>query len=143
MLSQTTMYAVRACLELARRYADGPVSAHDIAAVLDVPRNYLSKILCELGRAGIVESTRGPRGGFELVEPSDRILRSDIVGRFQPELMSDDRHCLLGTKREEDRPCPVHDWWTGVSGAIDAFFSQTTLADLAPSADLAPLGGRE
>ena len=66
MLSQTAEYALRTVLYLADR-GDGPsASADELARVLGVPRNYLSKTLHRLAREGILASARGRGGGFRL-----------------------------------------------------------------------------
>jgi len=140
MISQTSEYAVRACLELARRYREGPVRADDIAGELDVPRNYLSKILHALGQERIVRSTRGPGGGFELaLEPEDVSL-ARIVELFEPELLREDGRCILGRGRcSDDVPCPAHARWSEAARGVRAFFRSTTVSDLTPD----PLPGKE
>lgn len=147
MLSQTSEYALRACLHLAREGEDGPVRVDDIAKTLDVPRNYLSKILHELGRDGILESTRGPRGGFELALPPEEISLAMIVGHFDPEFLSDEGRCILGRMRCSDRdPCAVHTRWKGVAVRMRAFFRNTSLRSLSTPADedaVASLAGLE
>ena len=135
MLSQTSEYALRASLHLARHGSDGPVRVDDIADTLDVPRNYLSKILHELGRDGILDSTRGPRGGFELALPPEEITLAMIVGHFDPEFLGEEGRCILGRMRCSDRdPCAAHTRWKGVAVRMRAFFRNTTLADLATPA---------
>ena len=66
MLSGTASYALRAVVYLASLPDHQPVRASELARAVDVPRNYLGKILHELVRAGILKSTRGKGGGFEL-----------------------------------------------------------------------------
>src|SRR6188768_3085965 len=63
MLSQTIEYALRASLHIARSHPNS-VRVTEIADATDAPRNYLAKILGQLARAGLLESTRGPTGGF-------------------------------------------------------------------------------
>nr|NIP61150.1 Rrf2 family transcriptional regulator [Gemmatimonadota bacterium]NIR77653.1 Rrf2 family transcriptional regulator [Gemmatimonadota bacterium]NIT86195.1 Rrf2 family transcriptional regulator [Gemmatimonadota bacterium]NIU30020.1 Rrf2 family transcriptional regulator [Gemmatimonadota bacterium]NIU34984.1 Rrf2 family transcriptional regulator [Gemmatimonadota bacterium] len=87
MLSQTAEYALRAALHLARHHEDAPIRVDDVARSLNVPRNYLSKILHELGKEGVLESTRGPKGGFRLAEPPNEIFLARIVGRFDPDFL--------------------------------------------------------
>lgn len=131
MLCHTAEYALRGCLELARRWEQGPVPVEEIARSLSVPRNYLSKILHDLGQAGIVESTRGPRGGFELARPPTEISLKEIVGHYQPQLVSGEARCILGREQGgREPPCAAHGWWTEISGEILAFLSKTTLANL-------------
>lgn len=131
MLSQTTEYALAAAVHLAGHGAQGPLRVDDIAQELDVPRNYLSKILHSLARVGVLTSTRGPGGGFELARHANEIRLSELVRPFEPALMSADGDCLLGRERcRDDDPCAAHARWKDVRTAINAFFSDTTLGDL-------------
>ena len=69
MVSRTSQHALRAVLYLARRWSEGPVPVDTIAAALGAPRNYLSKTLNALTKAGVLRSARGPMGGFTLAVP--------------------------------------------------------------------------
>ncbi len=132
MISQTSEYALRACLELARRYAEGPVRANDISEALGVPRNYLSKILHALSRDEIVLSTRGPGGGFELAVSPDELVLARIVELFEPDLLRDEGRCILGQNLCSDRTaCAAHWRWKEIAGRMKGFFQTTTLTDLA------------
>lgn len=130
MLSQTAEYALRAVLHLAREGTDGPVRVDDIAQALDVPRNYLSKILHVLARSGVLTSTRGPHGGFELAGPATDMTLSDVVEEF--DALDERATCLLGRSRCDERsPCPAHRRWVEVSETVRGFFRETTVAELA------------
>lgn len=133
MLSQTAEYALRAMVHLARKEKDGTaLRAEEIATDLHVPRNYLSKILHSLAREGLLDSTRGPHGGFRLSAPAGEIQLSRVIEVFEPELLADDQRCLMGrTLCSDDEPCPAHGRWKEVSRAVQAFFHRTTLGDLA------------
>lgn len=129
ILSQTAVYALRASLCLASLEASGPVRVDDIAERLNVPRNYLSKILHTLARAGVLKSSRGPGGGFQLARAAAELPLHDIVEHFDQ--LSGEPTCLLGRPECSDRdPCSAHDRWRSVSEAVDAFFRETTVADL-------------
>jgi Rrf2 family protein len=129
VLSGTAEYALRAAVHLARDRSDQPVRAEDLADAIDVPRNYLGKILHELVRAGVLRSTRGKRGGFQLaVRPAELPLLR-IVSLFDD--IQPRRRCLLGRPECSDRsPCPVHHRWRATSEQIATFFRETTLADV-------------
>ena len=131
MISQSTEYALRAALHVAERSHEGPVRVQDIARDLDVPRNYLSKILHQLGRAEVVTSTRGPHGGFRLADSPESIPLARIVEPFEPNLVDGRRRCLLGREvcSDED-PCGAHHHWKRVASEILDFFHSKTLADL-------------
>ena len=79
-ISGTTQYALRAVLFVAEHGSDEPVRVDAIAAALNVPRNYLSKTLHTLARAGVLRSGRGPRGGFQLVDRPDEQGRLGYEG---------------------------------------------------------------
>jgi Rrf2 family protein len=134
MLSQTTEYALAAAVHLAEHRGEGPLRVGDIASELNIPQNYLSKILHSFARSGILSSTRGPGGGFELVRDPDEVLLADVVRSFEPKLMSPESICLLGRATcSDDDPCAAHEHWKHVRAAIQSFFSDTSLGDLAPN----------
>ena len=129
ILSQTALYALRATLCLATHEPSVPVRVEDIAEQLDVPRNYLSKILHVLARAGVLASSRGPGGGFQLAQPAADLTLAEVVEHFDQ--ISDGPSCLLGRPECSDQnPCAAHDRWRSVSSAVNDFFRQTSIADL-------------
>lgn len=129
MLSNTAEYALRAMIYLAEREGEGPVRADDVAESLDVPRNYLSKILHTLVKAEILRSSRGPKGGFELARPSSSVTLYDVVVAFDD--IEARRTCLLGRKECSDRhPCAVHGLWKNVATEIAKFFRDTTMEEV-------------
>ena len=132
ILSQTAVYALRAALCLASNEASGPVRVDDIAERLDVPRNYLSKILHVLARAGVMTSSRGPGGGFKLAKPARDLSLAEVVTHFDQ--LVDEPTCLLGRPECSDRdPCAAHEQWKSVSRSVNAFFRETSIADLSRS----------
>lgn len=129
MLSKTAQYALRAVHHLARSPRGERVPAVEIAEALGVPGNYLSKILHALGRAGLLESVRGPNGGYALARSPEAIPLSEILAAFDEH--PDDERCLLGRGRCRDSdPCPAHGRWKEVSDRVYGFFEETTVADL-------------
>lgn len=79
MLSQKTRYAIRAMQHLADRYGEGPVRLAEIAAAQKIPANFLTTILSELSRFGIVASQRGKDGGYRLAIPPIDITYGDLI----------------------------------------------------------------
>jgi len=127
-ISGTTQYALRAVLYVAEHGASQPVRVDAIASALNLPRNYLSKTLHALSRAGVLRSERGPRGGFQLARDPSAVVLGEVAAPFD-DLMS--RQCLLGRSRCGERnPCSVHSRWSAVSTALETFFRETTVADL-------------
>lgn len=127
-LSSTAQSALRAVLYIAEHGAHGPVRVDQIATALGTPRNYLSKTLHGLAKAGVLRSARGPKGGFQLVDPPNRLPLSRVVGPFEP---AGERRCLVGRARCGDaNPCQAHHRWSRVATAVEEFFGNTTVADL-------------
>lgn len=141
ILSQTAVYALRATLCLGESMSTGPVRVDDIAERLDVPRNYLSKILHALAKGGVLTSTRGPGGGFRLARPAGDLKLSEIVGQFDD--LPGESGCLLGRGEcSDDDPCAAHDHWKDVSSSVRTFFMETSLADLLRDRSLAEVHER-
>lgn len=135
MLSQTGEYALRAVVHLAQQGRDGPLKIDEIATALDIPRNYLSKILHRLVGAGLLTSARGPTGGFRLAVAADELTLAEVVEAFDPVLA--DRRCLLGKERCSDaHPCQAHVRWKVVASSVGGFFRDTTVADLLDGGDV-------
>lgn len=131
ILSHTAEYALRTVAFLARR-GDAPVRIDEIATALALPRNYLSKILYRLAQAGLLISSRGRGGGFRLARPADQLRLLDVITLFDQ--VGPERRCLLGREACNDRnPCEAHASWKEVAVRVAAYFSGTTVADLAAS----------
>lgn len=129
MLSATAEYALRAVVHLARNGSGEPMQAQALSDATDVPLSYMRKILHELVRAGVLESTRGTRGGFQLAVEPARLTLLEIVSRF--DRIGPGRRCLLGRPECTDsNPCPVHDRWKSTAEGIAHFFSKTTVGDV-------------
>ena len=127
-ISGTTQYAIRAVLYVAEHGADRPVRVDVIADALSVPRNYLSKTLHALARAGVLRSGRGPRGGFQLTSRPEQLSLALVAAPFG-DLAA--QQCLLGRAAcGWKNPCSVHPAWAEVSGSLQRFFRDTTIADL-------------
>lgn len=131
LLSKTSRYALQATALLADRWSEErAIPVNELADVLGVPRNYLSKILHQLARAGVLSSERGPRGGFRLVAAPAEIRLIDVVGTVEPGIS--ERRCLLGRESCSDEdPCAAHERWRDASGEVARFLEETTLAELA------------
>lgn len=79
MLSQKARYALRALIVLADRNDSEPMMIADVARAADVPRKFLEQILLELKKRGIVRSTRGRQGGYQLGKSAKEITFADIL----------------------------------------------------------------
>ena len=79
MLSQKTRYTIRALQHLTDTFGQGPVRLDAIAEAQNIPRKFLTVILSEMAREGIVASHRGREGGYELALPPVDIRYGDII----------------------------------------------------------------
>ncbi len=79
MLSQRTRYTIRALLHLADRYGEGPVQLSEIADRQNIPAKFLTVMLSNMRRAGLVETMRGREGGYWLAKPPQQISYGEIV----------------------------------------------------------------
>jgi Rrf2 family protein len=83
MISQKTRYALRALLHLAESDHEKPVQLATIAQSQAIPRKYLELIMLELKKAGMVQSVRGPGGGYTLATPAEKISFGDVVRHLE------------------------------------------------------------
>ncbi|MEJ2052239.1 MAG: Rrf2 family transcriptional regulator [Calditrichota bacterium] len=89
---------------------NGPIASDEIAEVLHIPKEFVSKILQSLTKHGIVGSKKGKSGGFFLAKPSAGIRLIDVVKAIDGLDIFD--HCVLGFPNcTPDHPCPVHNRW--------------------------------
>lgn len=132
MISKSALYALRASVELAQLPAGTFATAAHIAEACGAPANYLSKILEILINRGLIRSQKGLHGGYALVRSSESITLFDIIDPIDH--VSRLPECLLGRPQCSDtEPCPAHDRWRQLRGALTNMLATTTLAELVPT----------
>lgn len=127
MLNQTTVYALRAMGFLARQEGNSPVLSSLIADEMEIPKNFLSKILNRLVQAGLVQAVRGRNGGVSLARPPAQIKLYDIVNLFMK--MEDFKRCFLGLK-DCDGSCGLHIRWQIIAEQYEKMMNETTVEQL-------------
>ena len=127
MFSQTVEYALRAVVCLAQQ-APKPCTTDQISEVTKVPKAYLSKVLQNLGRSGIVTSQRGIGGGVALARPPEELTILEVVNSVEPIVRI--QTCPLGLKSHGHTLCPLHRRMDDVLAATESTFKNTTLAEL-------------
>ena len=134
LLPQTAEYAIRAVLYLARLDSPDYVGVSDIARETEVPENYLSKVLGQLVRAELLQSSRGPNGGFRLAGNASDLTLERVAGVLAPPTRP---RCLLGTGVcGEVDDCAVHELWAPIAAQLQDFLRTTTIAQLAGSSSI-------
>lgn len=131
MLSRSGVYALQAALHLAQFGQDEPVSASRMAEALELPPEYLAKVLRRLSKEGVLESTRGVRGGYSLTTTPETLSVHRVVEPFEE--VTALKRCLLGGPCHADRPCPAHLRRLEWSQARQKILAATMLTDLLPA----------
>lgn len=122
-------------VQLGRHFGAGPASLAEIAMAEDLPRAYLEQLAMVLRDAGLVVSTRGAHGGYELARPPRDIRMSEVLraleGPLAPMICATDDP-LHETTCERTATCTVNFLWIRVRDAITGALDAMTLADLVP-----------
>lgn len=131
MLSVTAEHALRALTEMAMLGQGQAILGKDLARRAAIPANYLAKILWALGHAGMIDATRGSRGGYRLKKRPQEIRLIDIVDLFDRQNWKN--RCFIGCHPEcaGDERCGVHEGWREVRDMFEKFLVSTTLAEMA------------
>lgn len=127
MFSLTIEYAMRAVLALAS-HGNQSLTTRQIADAMHVPPSYLSKVLQSLVRAGIVQSTRGLRGGFVLVGRPEDWRMLDILNAVSP--LKRIESCPIDLESHSSELCPLHRRLDNALGMVEQAFASTTLAEV-------------
>ena len=136
--SSRSHYGLRAMVALARCYPRGPVPLAEIARSEDISLSYLEQLIASLRKAGLVESTRGVHGGYELTANPKTVTVGQVVrtleGPIAPAECASEIENLGCCQRETD--CPSKILWEHVRDNIAQVLDATTLADLATSGEV-------
>ena len=85
-ISSKSRYGIAALLVLAEFYNSGLLQIKDIAARCDIPHQYLEQIFNRLNKAGVIKSTRGKKGGYELAESPGQITILQIINALERDI---------------------------------------------------------
>jgi Rrf2 family iron-sulfur cluster assembly transcriptional regulator len=121
-------YAVTAMLDLALHYDQGAVTLAEIAKRQGISLSYLEQLFARLRRNGLVDSVRGPGGGYNLAHDPSKISVADIVVAINENI--DARRCGGKANCHGDERCLTHELWEELSERIHSFLRSISLADL-------------
>ncbi len=128
-LSTRARYGTRALLDLALIGGTEPVQLKDIAERQDISLHYLEHLIAPLTGAGIIRSTRGARGGIQLLKQPKDITLGEVVRLLEGSISPVE--CVVSPETcPRNRTCATRDIWTEVKDAIDKVLDSTTLQDL-------------
>ncbi len=121
-------YAVTAMLDVAMHAEERPVSLADVAARQHLSLSYLEQLFARLRREGLVQSSRGPGGGYRLGRSAEAISVADVVLAVDEPL--DVTRCGGHANCHDGGPCLTHELWTELGRQAHTFLSQRSLADV-------------
>ena len=129
-LSTRTRYGIRAILELAGNYGNGPLQIRIIAQRQNISVKYLEQIMAILKSAGFIRSIRGSKGGYILVKAPNQVKLNDVFNALEGssaialECLENKNYCA----RAAD--CMARQLWAQVQEAIETVLQSMTLQDL-------------
>lgn len=129
IFSKKCEYGLQAVLYLAAKEVGGIVSAEEIAKKLNIPKEFVSKILQNLTESGIVNSKKGKSGGFSLAKHPANIRLIDVVAAIDG--LGIFSTCVLGFPNcSPDHPCPLHEKWGALRTSAYNMLTEQTLDQL-------------
>ena len=132
MFSKACEYAIRATIYIASSSSKGErIGVKDIAEAINSPEAFTAKILQQLSKNKIIQSVKGPTGGFEMsVEQTNTITLGDIVETIDNKLVYTGCGLGLGECNEEN-PCPLHFKFKDIRKQLKLLLDETTIVELA------------
>lgn len=129
-LTMKSDYGLRAMLDLAQHYGQGPIQCSEIAQRQAIPEYYLDQLLISLRKASLIRSVRGPQGGHLLTKSPTQIMMGEVIqaldGSFSPmECVPDPGSC------SQSSGCALRKVWAQVDEFTQQLVMNTTLEELA------------
>jgi len=130
-ISTRGRYALRALVDIGRHQDEGPVLRDGIARRQEISANYAAQILRLLVSEGLVESVKGPGGGYRLAKPPEAIRAGDVLRAIEGPLAL--VHCVL---EDDETPCTraetcvTHRLWAKLSSQIEETLDSVTVKAL-------------
>lgn len=121
-------YAVTAMLDLALHGSETPVALAEIAERQHISLAYLEQLFARLRKRGLVQSARGPGGGYRLERPTHAITVAQVIEAVDESV--DATRCGGRKNCHGEQPCLTHDLWQDLSSEIRGFLDRISLRDL-------------
>jgi Rrf2 family iron-sulfur cluster assembly transcriptional regulator len=121
-------FAVTAMIDVALYGANGPVTLAAISERQQISLSYLEQLFGKLRRQGLVDSVRGPGGGYNLARGPELVAVSDIIVAVDEPI--DATQCGGRENCRDERRCMTHQLWAGLNAHIFAYLRSVTLAEL-------------
>jgi Rrf2 family iron-sulfur cluster assembly transcriptional regulator len=121
-------FAVTAMLDLAMHSGKGPVTLSNISERQKISLSYLEQLFGKMRRGKLVESVRGPGGGYNLARPAELLSVADIIIAVEEPI--DSRQCEGRENCAGDRRCMTHDLWESLNETVIGYLSGVKLSEL-------------
>jgi Rrf2 family iron-sulfur cluster assembly transcriptional regulator len=121
-------FAVTAMIDLGLRHQRGPVTLAGISERQKISLSYLEQLFGRLRRQGIVDSVRGPGGGYCLARSMEEITVAAIIRAVDEPI--DATQCAGMGNCHDNEPCMTHELWTGLTSHIYTYLESVNLAQL-------------
>jgi Rrf2 family iron-sulfur cluster assembly transcriptional regulator len=121
-------FAVTAMIDLALRGEDGPVALASISERQKISLSYLEQLFGKLRRYALVDSVRGPGGGYCIARPLDQLTVADIIRAVDEQL--DATQCGGRENCQDEHRCMTHDLWSTLNNKMYDYLASVTLAEL-------------
>ena len=121
-------YAVTAMLDLALHYDNGPITLSDVSKRQGISLSYLEQLFSKLRRNGLVDSARGPGGGYRLSRAAAEICVADVIVAVDEKV--DVRKCKGQGNCQDNEACLSHELWVDLSDQIFSVLEGINLQQL-------------
>ena len=134
-------YAVTAMLDLALHAQEGPVPLADISRRQGISLSYLEQLFSKLRKQGLVNSARGPGGGYQLSREAVAIDIAAIITAIDEKISV--TKCGGRGDCQDGEPCLTHTLWNDLSGQIYSFLEGISLGDLVERREVQQVSARQ
>ncbi|MBB3232465.1 Rrf2 family transcriptional regulator [Halomonas stenophila] len=134
-------YAVTAMLDLTMNADAGPISLADISRRQEISLSYLEQLFARLRRSGLVDSVRGPGGGYLLAMAPETITVARVIDAVNESV--DTTRCGGLSDCQQGDICLTHHLWSELSEQIHGFLDGVTLGQLASREEIQHIAGRQ
>ena len=124
-------FAVTAMIDLAMRHGGGPVTLSEISERQKISLSYLEQLFGKLRRHALVDSVRGPGGGYCLAKKMDEVSIADIILAVDEPI--DATRCGGKENCDDDHKCNTHDLWAALNDRIFDYLQSVKLSQLVVS----------
>ena len=130
-LTSKGRYAIMAMADLAKNYVKEPISLTEISLRQGISISYLEQLFLKLRKNNLVQSTRGPSGGYLLAKPPEQIRLLSIIRAVDEKIKT--VKCIKESKKGcngKSIKCITHNLWDDLEVHINKFFEDNTLNDI-------------